>query len=129
MESDSAAGVGCFWGFRSGRLELLTIDHDAAFAFDAPERPRVLRRRALNHNVIARFEHGLAPAEIDLVHNILGFDDPLPGVPALILAVDFEPDVWIRPVVFGHSSRNGDGFCRVVVGVPMMRERGAGHSE
>jgi hypothetical protein len=56
-------------------LELLAIDDDSPF--EAPDRPPVLGGRHVNHDLIPRLEHDVAPAQVGLRDKILGFDDPM----------------------------------------------------
>src|SRR5579872_5670265 len=108
------------WPSGSG-LELLPIDLDAAF--EASDRPPVLCRRDVNHHLIAGLECGIAPARGGLSNRILAFNHPMQCVAAVILRVDFQKDVGIRPNVVGHRSLDRHRFCRVVGRVSVMRQQ------
>jgi hypothetical protein len=74
----------------------------------------------VHDDLIPGIECSLTPTGVGLGHGILSLDKPMLRGAPVVLRIDLQKDVWIRPNVTGHRSLYGAGFGRIVRGVPVM---------
>src|SRR5689334_353393 len=88
--------------------ELLAVDDD--LSPDLANRLIVLRGRDIKAHDIPGFERVLAPAAAGLGNGIPGFEHPLLNRTTVVLGVDLDQHVRIRPHVFRHCSSHRHGL-------------------
>jgi hypothetical protein len=99
---------------------LLAIDDDAPF--EAADGVPVFGRCYINLHLIPGLERTVGPAKRGLLDKILRFDDPMYRVAALILGVQLQENVGIRPNVLGNRSFYRDSLFGVIGCIAVMGE-------